>query len=89
MALSASARSVFLAIAAAAEEATTFERAFQSEAIRGIRYNPITGELGIMFTGNNTTYLFFDVPRTLVARFVASPSKGSFYWSEIEGRFQS
>lgn len=89
MALSAAAESVLDAILRAAFNQTTFFRSINSEAIRSLDYNPLTGDLTITFTGNEIGYRFFDVPADIVARFLASPSKGKFYHNKIKGRFQA
>lgn len=88
-ALSAAAQSVLGTIRQAAEAGTSTAWRTRSEAVRFIEYTSFTGTLRVTFTGNSTSYIFVGVPEDLVARFVASTSKGGFYHRHLKGKYQA
>jgi hypothetical protein len=87
MALSASARSVLGVIERLAAAGQNFVRNTGSTAIRRIGFNPLTGTMGLVFTKRNTQYLYPDVPFDIIARFMASRSKGKFYHTHIKNQY--
>jgi hypothetical protein len=58
-----------------------------SSVIRGAWYVPDRQQLDLLLTSGRR-YRYSDVPLTVAERFVAAPSKGRFYNSEIRNRFR-
>lgn len=57
-----------------------------SSAIEKIEFEDLTNRLAITFTGGRT-YTYFGVPRSVYERFMAAPSKGTFFNEHIKDRY--
>jgi hypothetical protein len=57
-----------------------------SDAIHDLAYDPETLELHVTFH-HGGTYTHGGVPAELYERFLAAPSKGSFYNAELKHRY--
>lgn len=85
MALSAAASTVLDRIVRAAVNGEIFSfTPRRSEAIELIAYNPLTQNLIVKFVNKPIRYDYPDVRPDIVARFVASPSKGRFFHRHIK-----
>lgn len=57
-----------------------------SRAIHAIGYDTDSAQLEVIFTGGGI-YRYHDVPPELFERFLASDSKGAFFYDHVRGRF--
>lgn len=57
-----------------------------STAVTGATYDPDTQALDVTFSSGQT-YTFEGVPQDVADAFEAAPSPGSFYHSQLKGRY--
>jgi len=58
-----------------------------STVVRRIAYDEASQTLSVWFVPSGLRYDYFDVPPDVVAAFRSARSKGSFFNTEIRGRF--
>lgn len=61
----------------------------ESEILNIVNYDTDIQKLTINFKkGGNTYYHYADVPLSVLCDFLAAPSKGSFFHSQIKNKYQ-
>ena len=59
----------------------------QSSSMKAVGYDPTAMTLEIEFNDGNI-YQYFDVPETVHAELMNSPSQGKFFSTQIKGTFR-
>jgi len=60
----------------------------KSENIKTIEYDPALKDLTITFHKGLRKYVYYDVPKSVYARFITASSKGEFFHMYIKQRYK-